>query len=161
MPVTSRKMPCRIHFPSNDRNPTCLAQGSLSLEATLFGEGFTNQRKAWFACLTQRSWKFSTLYQGSIMAQDSGNYWSSLHSWLVKYWCWQPMDWLQPYCSQIMSRVARLLQNVCFSCKWHRPLWGQCPCSERGSRICNLDGPCQLWGVFWSLKHKFNAGFTV
>lgn len=71
MPVTSRKVPCLIHFPSNDRNPTCLAQGSLSLEATLFGEGFTNQRKAWFACLTQRSWKSSTLYQGSTMAQDS------------------------------------------------------------------------------------------
>lgn len=64
-------MPCLIHFPSNDRNPTRLAQGLVSLEATLFGEGFTNQRKAWFACLTQRSWKSATLYQGSTMAQDS------------------------------------------------------------------------------------------
>lgn len=71
MSVTSRKMPCLVHFPSNDRNPTCLAQGSLSLEATLIGEGFTNQHKAWFACLTLRSWKSSTLYEGSTMAQDS------------------------------------------------------------------------------------------
>lgn len=58
-------------FPIKRQKTYLSCTGLAILGGPSLWRGLHQSGKAWFACLTQRSWKSSTLYQGSTMAQDS------------------------------------------------------------------------------------------